>query len=70
MDGKIFNSSGEHVGIVRGSSILSTRGQKLYNLQAGKIYLLSGELVGHLPATPTPDKRLYKAADRLFPSFK
>jgi hypothetical protein len=70
MDGKICNSNGEHVAIVRGSSILNTRGQKLYNLKDSKIYRPTGELVGHLPATQAPDKRLYKAADRLFPSFE
>jgi hypothetical protein len=37
MDGKIFNSNGKHVAVLRGSSILSTCGQKLYNLKGGKI---------------------------------
>ena len=68
MDGKIFNSNGKHVAIVRGSSILTTRGQKIYNLKGSKIYRPSGELVGYLPITHAADKRLYKAADRLFPS--
>ena len=68
MDGKIFNNNGQHVAIVRGSTILTTRGQKIYNLKGSKIYQPSGELVGHLPNTHATDKRLYKAADKLFPS--
>jgi hypothetical protein len=67
MDGRIFNSNGEHVAIVRGSSILTIRGQKIYNLKGNKIYRPSGELVGHLPNIYAADKRLYKAADKLFP---
>ena len=67
MDGNIFNSNGEHVAIVPGSSILNTRGQKLYDLKGSKIYRPTGELVGHLPNAHAVDKRLYKAADRLFP---
>jgi hypothetical protein len=68
MDRKIFNSEGRHVAIVRGSSILSTCGQKLYNIKGSKIYRPSGELVGHLPNSESVDKRLYKAADKLFPT--
>jgi hypothetical protein len=68
MDRKIFNSEGRHVAIVRGSSILSTGGQKLYNIKGSKIYRPSGELVGHLPNSDAVDKRLYKAADKLFPT--
>lgn len=68
MDGNIYNSNGQHVAVVRGSSILTTRGYKIYELKGDKIYRPSGELVGHLPNARAADKRLYKAADRLFPS--
>jgi hypothetical protein len=48
MDGKVFNSSGVHVAIVRGPTIFDLKGKKLYDLRGINIYKLSGELVGHL----------------------
>lgn len=66
MDGNIFNSAGRHVAVVRGASILSTDGRKLYVLKGEKIYRPSGELVGHLPNPNVPDKRLGRIGDRLF----
>jgi hypothetical protein len=68
MDGKIFNSHGVHVAIVRGPSIFSLRGEKLYDLRGIKIYKLSGELVGHFANASASDRRLDKATDKLFPA--
>src|ERR1700736_6688316 len=48
VDGKIFNSRGVHVAIVRGPAIFNLKGKKLYDLKGVNIYKLSGELVGHL----------------------
>jgi hypothetical protein len=64
MDGNIFNSRGARVATVKGSSILSLAGEKLYDLRGINIYKPSGELVGHLAST----NRLDKATDKLFPS--
>ena len=50
MDGKIFNSRGDHVGTVLGPRIFDLSGQKLYDLKGVNVYKLSRELVGHLPA--------------------
>jgi hypothetical protein len=66
MDGNIFNSEGRHVGIVRGSAILSIDGQRLFVLRGEKIYLPSGELVGHLPNANLVYKRLGRIGDKLF----
>ena len=49
-DGNIFNSRGDHVGMVLGPSIFDLKGQRLYDLKGIKVYKLSGELVGHLPS--------------------
>ena len=46
MDGKIFNSRGVHVAVVRGPTIFDLKGKKLYDLRGINIYKLSGELVG------------------------
>jgi hypothetical protein len=67
MDGKIFNSNGDHVGTVLGAYIFDRSGQKLYDLKGVNVYKLSGELVGHLPADARgPKKRLDKSTDKLF----
>jgi hypothetical protein len=68
MDGKIFNSRGVHVAIVRGSAIFDLKGNKLYLLRGINIYRLSGELVGHLANAHGGDRILDIATDRLFPS--
>lgn len=68
MDGKIFNSRGVHVAIVRGPAIFDLKGNKLYELKGINTYKLSGELVGHLATAPGADKHLDKATDRLFPN--
>jgi hypothetical protein len=67
MDGKIFNSRGNHVGMVLGPSIFDLRGQRIYDLKGTNVYKLSGELVGHLPANAHGyEKRLDKSTDKLF----
>jgi coproporphyrinogen III oxidase len=66
MDGKIFNSRGVHVAVVRGPTIFDLKGKKLYDLRGMNIYRLSGELVGHLANARATDKHLDKATDRLF----
>jgi hypothetical protein len=67
MDGNIFNSSGDHVGVVLGPSIFDLRGQRIYDLKGIKVYKLSGELVGHLPADArNSERRLDKSTDKLF----
>jgi hypothetical protein len=67
MDGNIFNSRGEHVGVVLGPSILDLGGRRIYDLKGIKVYKLSGELVGHLPADArNSERRLDKSTDKLF----
>jgi hypothetical protein len=67
MDGKIFNSKGDHVGTVLGPSIFDPKGRKLYDLKGVNVYKLSGELVGHFPADARgSEKRLDKSTDKLF----
>jgi hypothetical protein len=56
MDGKIFNSQGVHVAIVRGQNILSLSGEKLFDLRGVKIYKTTGELVGHLANASAADR--------------
>ena len=68
MDGNIFNSQSVHVATVRGSSIFSLKGEKLYDLRSINIYKLSGELVGHLASASASNKHLEKATDKLFPA--
>jgi hypothetical protein len=68
MDGKIFNSRGIHVAIIRRPAILDLKGKKLYDLRGINIYKLSGELVGHLANALSADKHLDKVTDKLFPS--
>jgi hypothetical protein len=65
MDGKIFNSEGHHVAIVRTNAIYDLSGNKLYELKGQKIYKTTGEFVGHLTSIGS-DKRLDKSTDRLF----
>jgi hypothetical protein len=67
MNGNIFNSKGVHVGIVMDDAIYGLKGQRLYDLKGSNIYKLNGDLVGHLPDTRGEQKRLDKAADKLFP---
>ena len=67
MDGKIFNSQGIHVAIVRGPIIFDLKGKKLYDLKGVNIYRLSGELIGHLADVRAAEKHLDKATDKLFP---
>jgi hypothetical protein len=67
MDGNIFNSSGDRVGMVLGPSIVDLTGQRLYDLKGINIYKLSGELVGHLPLDVRSfERRLDKSTDKLF----
>jgi hypothetical protein len=66
MDGKIFNSRGVRVAVVRGPTIFDLKGKKLYDLRGINIYKLSGELVGHLANARATDKHLDKSTDRLF----
>jgi hypothetical protein len=66
MDGKIFNSEGQYVAVVRASGIYDLSGKKLYDLRGQKIYKPTGELVGHLNSVGG-DRRLDKSTDRLFP---
>ena len=67
MDGNIFNSRGDRVGRVLGTSILDLRGLRIYDLKGINVYKLSGELVGHLPADARgSERRLDKATDKLF----
>jgi hypothetical protein len=54
------------VGVVRGEEALDLKGERLYPIKGSKIYRLSGELVGHLAAARSAEKRLDKATDRLF----
>jgi hypothetical protein len=65
-DGKIFNSLGTYVAVIRGSSVHDLTGRKLYELKGTRIYRLSGELVGHLERFNGADVRLHKSADTLF----
>jgi hypothetical protein len=44
MDGNIFNSRGDHVGMVMGGEVFGLKGQKLYDLKGSKIYKLNGDL--------------------------
>jgi hypothetical protein len=57
MDGKIFNSRGDHVGSVLGPYIFDRSGQKLYDLKGVNLYKLSGELVGHFRADAHSSKK-------------
>ena len=66
MDGKIFNSEGQYVAVIRASGIYDLSGKKLYDLRGQKIYKPTGELVGHLNSVGG-DRRLNKSTDRLFP---
>ena len=66
MKGNIFSSKGIHVGVIVGREIFDSNGTKLYDLKGINIYRLSGELIGHLNDASGSDKRLDKAADRLF----
>lgn len=66
VDGRIFNSSGTYVGVVRDNVVLDLNGRKLYELKGAKIYKLSGELVGHFEGRSGADVRLSKSMDALF----
>ena len=68
MDGNIFNSSGDQVGMVVGGEVFGLKGQKLYDLKGSKIYKLNGDLVGHLSDPRGAEKRLDKSTDKLFSS--
>jgi hypothetical protein len=67
VDGKIFNSRGVHVAIVRGPAIFDPMGKKLYDLKGVNIYKLTGELVGHLTDAQNTRRHLDKSTDKLFP---
>ena len=69
MDGKVFNSEGQHVADIRVNEIYDLSGRKLYDLQGQKIYKPTGELVGHLNSTGS-NRRLDKSTDRLFPKHE
>ena len=66
MDGKIFNSSGVYVAVMRDNAVHDLNGRKLFDLKGTKIYKLSGELVGHLERFSGADLRLSKSMDTLF----
>ena len=66
VDGKIFNSSGTYVAVMRGNAVHDLNGRKTYELKGTKIYKLSGELVGHLEHRSGADIRLGKSMDTLF----
>ena len=66
VDGRIFNSSGTYVGVLRDNAVHDLNGRKLYELKGAKIYKLSGELVGHLEGRSGADVRLSKSMDALF----
>ena len=66
MDGRIFNSEGQYVAVIRANEIYDLFGKKLYDLRGQKIYKPTGEFVGYLNAAGA-DKRLDKSTDRLFP---
>ena len=42
MDGKVFNSEGQHVADIRVNEIYDLSGRKLYDLQGQKIYKPTG----------------------------
>jgi hypothetical protein len=42
MDGKIFNSEGRYVSVIRASGIYELSGKKLYDLRGQKIYKPTG----------------------------
>lgn len=67
MDGNIFNSKGNRVGVVAGDAVFGLKGQKLYGLKGSNIYKLNGDLVGHLSDARGKEKHLDKATDKLFP---
>jgi hypothetical protein len=66
VDGKIFNSSGSYVAVMRDNAVHDLNGRKIYELKGTKIYRLSGELVGHLERRSGADARLSKSMDTLF----
>ena len=66
MDGKILNSEGHQVAVVRGGTIYDLSGWKLFVLRGQNIYKPNGELVGHISSTGA-EKRLDKSTDKLFP---
>lgn len=66
MDGKIFNSAGTYVAVMRDNAVLDLNGRKVYELKGTKIYKLSGELIGHIEHRNGSDARLSKAMDKLF----
>lgn len=66
VDGKIFNSSGTYVAVMRDNAVHDLNGRKVYELKGTKIYRLSGELVGHLERREGPDARLSRSMDTLF----
>jgi len=68
LNGNILNSKGVHVGVVVGDAVFGLKGQKLYELKGSNIYKLNGDLVGHLSDARGAEKRLDKAADKLFPA--
>ena len=66
VDGKIFNSSGTYVAVMRGNAVHDLNGRKVYELKGTKIYKLSGELVGHLERREGAEVRLNRSMDGLF----
>jgi hypothetical protein len=66
VNGRIFNSRGELVGFVLGSTIFDLKGKKLYGLKGVNMYKLSGELVGRLPDAQSTMRQLDKSTDELF----
>jgi hypothetical protein len=66
VDGKIFNSSGTYVAVMRDNAVLDLNGRKVHELKGTRIYKLSGELIGHLERRNGSDARLSKSMDTLF----
>jgi hypothetical protein len=66
VDGKIFNSAGTYVAVMRGNAVHDLNGRKVYELKGTKIYKLSGELVGHLERRDGSEVRLNRSMDGLF----
>jgi hypothetical protein len=66
VDGKIFNSSGTYVAVMRDNAVHDLNGRKVYEVKGTRIYKLSGELIGHLERRSGTDIRLSKSMDTLF----
>jgi hypothetical protein len=59
---KNISSKGVHVGVVTDGAIYGLSGHKLYKLKGTNIYKRSGELMGHLNASPSTDRLFREGA--------